>query len=360
MDEGRRDDDILWAGEPKRGWLTVWPNQVGVVMLDGNFEYTFTERKRKLPKGDVRTYVASTALFTLSFWLRDPSDPSPPSEGVALDLPVLTADGQLVTGRIDITLSVIEDNVDSLLALSGQRGAVGKEEVAQAVKGDVQAALSLGLQGKTFGDLRGDPEVFQGIRGALRSECASAVRQYGLWLRDLNVTWGLTPEEREGVKEQRHLSTVRDIEREVEIGEARPQQQPQRETRRRWAVWGIAGVAAVVVIGLGAAVLGGTFGGAGDGRTAAGPPAPAAAAAPAGSEPEGDSRLRGNDVGGSGNDVGGSGNDVGGATPRASRRIRLGLRLWRSRLRRRRMLRRVRRRGIPAFAGMTWEGAGMT
>ena len=352
MDEGRRDDDILWAGEPKRGWLTVWPNQVGVVMLDGNFEYTFTERKRKLPKGDVRTYVASTALFTLSFWLRDPSDPSPPSEGVALDLPVLTADGQLVTGRIDITLSVIEDNVDSLLALSGQRGAVGKEEVAQAVKGDVQAALSLGLQGKTFGDLRGDPEVFQGIRGALRSECASAVRQYGLWLRDLNVTWGLTPEEREGVKEQRHLSTVRDIEREAEIGEARPQQQPRRETRRRWAVWGIAGVAAVVVIGLGAAVLGGTFGGAGDGRTAAGPPAPAAAAVPAASEPtmtptvvpptaapaptsapadtprpaavaqpaptptmtaEGDSRLRGNDVGGSGNDVGGSGNDVGGS-----------------------------------------------
>ena len=353
MDEGRRDDDILWAGEPKRGWLTVWPNQVGIVMLDGNFEYTFTERKRKLPKGDVRTYVASTALFTLSFWLRDPSDPSPPSEGVALDLPVLTADGQLVTGRIDLTLTVNEENVDSLLPLSGQRGAVGKWEVAQAVKGDVQAALSSGLQGKTFGDLRGDPEVFQGIRGALKSACALAVRQYGLWLRDLNVTWGLTPEEREGVKEQRHLSTVRDIEREAEIGEARPQQ-PRGVTRRRWAVWGIAGAAAAGVVALAAVVFGGSFGGADDARTAAGPPAPAAAAAPAASEPTmtptviptltpegdsrlrgndvggsgndvggdtltpvpaGDSRLRGNDVGGSGNDVGGSGNDVGGDTP---------------------------------------------
>ena len=329
MDEGRRDDDILWEGEPKRGWLTVWPNQVGIVMLDGNFEYTFTERKRKLPKGDVRTYVASTALFTLSFWLRDPSDPSPPSEGVALDLPVLTADGQLVTGRIDLTLTVNEENVDSLLPLSGQRGAVGKGEVAQAVKGDVQAALSSGLQGKTFGDLRGDPEVFQGIRGALKSACALAVRQYGLWLRDLNVTWGLTPEEREGVKEQRHWSAVRDIEREAEIGEARPQQ-PRRVTRRRWAVWGIAGAAAAGVVALAAVVFGGSFGGGDDARTAAGPPAPAAAAAPAVSEPtmtptviptrapEGDSRLRGNDVGGSGNDVGGSGNDGGGDTPTAT------------------------------------------
>ena len=327
MDEGRRDDDILWEGEPKRGWLTVWPNQVGIVMLDGNFEYTFTERKRKLPKGDVRTYVASTALFTLSFWLRDPSDPSPPSEGVALDLPVLTADGQLVTGRIDLTLTVNEENVDSLLPLSGQRGAVGKGEVAQAVKGDVQAALSSGLQGKTFGDLRGDPEVFQGIRGALKSACALAVRQYGLWLRDLNVTWGLTPEEREGVKEQRHWSAVRDIEREAEIGEARPQQ-PRRVARRRWAVGGIAAAAAAGVIVLAAVVFGGSFGGGDDARTAAGPPAPAAAAAPAASEPtmtptvipptaapEGDSRLRGNDVGGSGNGVGGSGNDGGGGTP---------------------------------------------
>ncbi len=344
MDEGRRDDDILWEGEPKRGWLTVWPNQVGIVMLDGNFEYTFTERKRKLPKGDVRTYVASTALFTLSFWLRDPSDPSPPSEGVALDLPVLTADGQLVTGRIDLTLTVNEENVDSLLPLSGQRGAVGKGEVAQAVKGDVQAALSSGLQGKTFGDLRGDPEVFQGIRGALKSACALAVRQYGLWLRDLNVTWGLTPEEREGVKEQRHWSAVRDIEREAEIGEARPQQ-PRRVARRRWAVWGIAGAAAAGVVALAAVVFGGSFGGADDARTAAGPPAPAAAAAPAASEPtmtptviptaapEGDSRLRGNDVGGNGNDGGGSGNDVGGsgndvggdtltATPEGDSRLR--------------------------------------
>ena len=285
MDEGRRDDDILWAGEPKRGWLTVWPNQVGVVMLDGNFEYTFTERKRKLPKGDVRTYVASTALFTLSFWLRDPSDPSPPSEGVALDLPVLTADGQLVTGRIDLTLSVLEDNVDSLLPLSGQRGAVGKEEVAQAVKGDVQAALSVGLQGKTFGDLRGDPDAFQGIRDALGKEFAASVRRYGLWMRNFSVTWGLTPEEREGVKEQRHLSTVRDIEREAEIGEARPQQQPRRMTRRRWAVVGIAGVAVVAVIGLAAAALGGSFGGPDDARTASAPPAPAAAAAPPPSDP---------------------------------------------------------------------------
>ena len=192
-------------------------------MLNGNFEYTFTERKRKLPKGDVRTYVASTAPFTLSFWLRDPSDLSPPSEGVALDLPVATVDGELVTGRIDLTLQVNEDNVHSLLPLSGPRGGVGKEEVAQAVKGDVQAALSLGLQGKTFGDLRGNAE---GIRVDLRNKFAASVRRYGLWLRDLNVTWGLTIEEQEKIKEQRHQSIIRDIERERELNELGGVQQP--------------------------------------------------------------------------------------------------------------------------------------
>ena len=135
-DKRRREDDILWAGEPKRrllggGWLTVWPNEVGLVMLDGKLEYTFTERQDKLPKGNVRTYVASTAEFTLSFWLNDPSDPSPPSEGVALDLPVFAADGQPATGHIDLTLSVDGDNAHYLLPLLGQRGAVGAEEMGK-------------------------------------------------------------------------------------------------------------------------------------------------------------------------------------------------------------------------------------
>ena len=275
LDKGKRDDDILWAGEPKRRWLrgrslTVWPNQVGLVMKDGKFEYSFNERTDKLPKGDVRTYVASTAEFTLSFWLNDPSDPSPPSEGVALDLPVLTADEQLVTGRIDLTLSVNEDNVDDLLPLLGRRGAVGAEEIGEAVKEDVQAALAL-LQGQTFADLRGNTEAFQAIRDALKTEMTPSVRRYGLWLRNLSVTWGLTPEERERIKEDRHRSAVRDIEREAEIGEARP----RPRSTKRWVVWGGVGVAAVAVIMVAAAL----FGESRPPQTAASAPAPAAAAA---------------------------------------------------------------------------------
>ena len=268
-DKRKREDDILWAGEPKRrllggGSLTVWPNEVGLVMLDGKLEYTFTERQDNLPKGNVRTYVASTAEFTLSFWLNDPSDPSPPSEGVALDVPVFTADGQPVTGRIDLTLSVNEDNVEYLLPLLGQRGAVGAEEIGEAVKGDVQAAAAL-LQGQTFADLRGNTEV----RDALKAEMTPSVRRYGLWLRDLSVTWGLTPEERERIKEDRHLSAVRDIEREAEIGEARPR------SMKYWVVLGGVGVAVAALVVVAAAWFGGSV----PPQTTVSAPVPAAAAA---------------------------------------------------------------------------------
>ena len=276
LDKGKRDDDILWAEEPKRRWLrgrslTVWPNQVGLVMKDGKFLYPFTERQDRLPKGDVQTYVASTAEFTLSFWLNDPSDPSPPSEGVALDMPVFTADRQLVTGRIYLTLSVDVDNAHYLLPLSRRRGAVGAEEIEEAVKEDVQAALVHSLQGQTFADLRGNTKAIRAIRDALKTEMTPSVRRYGLWLRNLSVTWGLTPEERERIKEDRHRSAVRDIEREAEIGEARP----RPRSMKRWVVWGGVGVAAVAVIMVAAAL----FGESRPPQTAASAPAPAGAAA---------------------------------------------------------------------------------
>ena len=115
----------------------------------------------------------------------------------------------------------------------GRRGAVGAEEIGEAVKEDVQAALAL-LQGQTFADLRGNTKAIRAIRDALKTEMTPSVRRYGLWLRNLSVTWGLTPEERERIKEDRHRSAVRDIEREAEIGEARP----RPRSMKRWVVWG--------------------------------------------------------------------------------------------------------------------------
>ena len=220
MDERERDSTEILREGPTRGKFTVWPYQVGIVMRSGEVVDIFSEGERRLPRGEVRTYVASTAPFHLTFWLKDPGDATQPSEGVALEQPVLTADGQLVTGRIDLTLSVVPKQVEYLLQLLGQRGAISEQEVADAIKYELLAkVLALDLHRHTSSDLRGNRELFKGIYESLQVELTSTIRRYGLRLDNFYVNWGLTPEEQERIKEQRHRNIIRDIEREEELEE---------------------------------------------------------------------------------------------------------------------------------------------
>ena len=171
MDETERDNtDILREG-PTRGKFTVWPYQVGIVMRSGEVVDIFSQGAQRLPRGEVRTYIVSTAPFHLTFWLKDPGDADQPTEGVALDQPVLTADGQLVTGRIDLTLSVVPKNVEYLLQLLAPRGAIAAQEVADAIKWELLAkVLALDLHRHTAGDLRGNRDLFKGIFESLQIE----------------------------------------------------------------------------------------------------------------------------------------------------------------------------------------------
>ena len=220
MDENERDNTEILREGPRRGKFTVWPNQIGIVMRRGKVVDIFSEGEQKLPRGEVRTYVVSTAPFHLTFWLKDPGDADQPSEGVALDQPVLTADGQMVTGRIDLTLSVSRKNVEYLLQLHGPRGTIAEQEVADAIKWELLAkVLALDLHRHTAGDLRGNRDLFKGIFESLQVELTSTIRRYGLRLDNFYVNWGLTPEEQERIKEQRHRSIIRDIEREKELEE---------------------------------------------------------------------------------------------------------------------------------------------
>ena len=289
MDETERDNEILREG-PTRGKFTVWPNQIGIVMRRGKVVDIFSEGEQKLPRGEVRTYVVSTAPFHLTFWLKDPGDADQPSEGVALDQPVLTADGQMVTGRIDLTLSVSRKNVEYLLQLHGPRGTIAEQEVADAIKWELLAkVLALDLHKHTAGDLRGNRELFKDIFESLQIELTSTIRRYGLRLDNFYVNWGLTPEEQERIKEQRHQSIIRDIEREKELeelGGVRPddgsspdqmEAEPVRvqgQRTNRVAV-GIAAVGVLAAIGFAAFTMMRS-----DDRPQQDTPAPAAAAPP--------------------------------------------------------------------------------
>ena len=248
MNEGMREDAILWEGKPEGagpfsgGSLTVMPFQIGIVIRNGEVVDVFSEGKRKLPRfGEVRTYVASTAPFNLTFWLMDPEDPNEPEEGVGLNQPVLTADKQLVTGRIDLTLRATRKNVEYLWQLLRPgRGGVTRRDVSDAIEGELLAkVLDLDIYKYTSEELRGNRELFARMYESVQIELSSTIRRYGLELDNFYPNWGLTNEERERIREQRHSAKVRERERrhEEELREIRRRQEIEdlanRERERR-------------------------------------------------------------------------------------------------------------------------------
>ena len=225
MNEGVREDTILWEGKPEagffggRGALTVSQYQVGIVMQDGEVVDVFSGGKRDIPKGEVRTYVASTAPFTLTFWLMDPMDREEPDDGVVLGQPVLTSDDEAVTGRLALTMRVVWKNVEYLLQLLRPgSGGVTRRDVSDAIEGELLAkVLALDIHQHTAEELRGNRELFRGIYESVNIELASTIRFYGLRLDNFTVTWGLTSEERERIRERRHEEELREMERLQEI-----------------------------------------------------------------------------------------------------------------------------------------------
>ena len=228
MNEGMRDDAILREAWPSAGFLgvrwslTVMPFQIGIVIQDGEVVDVFESGKRNLPgKGEVRTYVASTAPFTLTFWLMDPMDREEPDDGVVLGQPVLTSDDEAVTGRLVLTMRVVRENVDHLMKLLRPgSGVVTRRDVSDVIKDELlDKVLALDIHRHTAEELRGNRELFRGIYESVNIELASTIRFYGLRLDNFTVNWGLTSEERERIRERRHEEELREIKRRQEVDE---------------------------------------------------------------------------------------------------------------------------------------------
>ncbi len=257
-------DPILRPGEPRRAFpfarpsLTVGPYQAAIVIRDGQVVDVFSQGKKKLPGGDVRTHVVSTAPFSLTFWLKDPGDPAEPSQGIALEQPVLTADDQPVTGRIDLTLSVIPGEAERLLQLLGpSRRSITSHDVARAIETELLAkVLALDIHNHTASDLRGNRDLLIGIRDSLQTELTSTLQQYGLRLDNFAVAWGLTLDEQERIADQRHAAQLREIERQKELGvrqaapddaRAQPEAQPPRRRHRAPMIAALAAAGALII-----------------------------------------------------------------------------------------------------------------
>ena len=226
MVRGRGSDIILSPGRPTRprrgffGWLlfilgrrkreglflTVGPYQVGIIVWDGAVIDVFSEATQTLPEGEVQTYVASTAPFKLTFRLKGPGKSSNQYD-IVLDPPLLTSDGRYVTGRVDLTVSVmaqgsiltsvIPETADRLLQLLGLSGdVVTKSDVAKMIKGELSPKLlALDLGEYTGDELQGNRELLGEISGALTGEVGSAINRFGIQLDDFQMNWASQPRE---------------------------------------------------------------------------------------------------------------------------------------------------------------------
>ena len=211
MNEGMREDAILWEGKPEGagpfsgGSLTVMPFQIGIVIRDGEVVDVFESGKRNLPRrGEVRTYVASTAPFNLTFDLKDPFGASAHGRGAVLDQLVLTEDREVVTGSIDLTLRVVRENVEHLLKLLAPGSdIVTQQHVSDRIKTELQAkVLALDVSKFTAEELLGNEDLFRNMYKSVEVHMKSSIRFYGLRLDNFYPNWGVTHEDLKKIMQQ--------------------------------------------------------------------------------------------------------------------------------------------------------------
>ena len=226
--------------------VTVGPNEVAVVIRDGEIANVFTEGKagtrglgdllRALAgRGpDIQVLIADTSPFNLSFWLEEPGAPVQPGEGSPFGIPAVTSDGQLITAQVNLTLSVEAEGAELLLRLLRGRRAMATSDVALSIKDELLGkVIALELSKHSAGELRGSDDLLRSVYESLRVQLDSTLSGYGLRLVNFFINWGLSQDEREKIEEQRHQARVRAIEREKELEAiaAPGQRPPERVTK---------------------------------------------------------------------------------------------------------------------------------
>ena len=196
----------LSKGKQERDSLTVGPYQVGIIIWDGTVLDVFSGGTQPLPKGDVQTYIASTAPFNLAFRLKVPWESSEPDD-LVLDPPLVTADGEHVTGRIDLTFSVTTKGVDGTLVTSGDTyegahrllqllGLYGEiittSDVAEMIKRELlPKLLAFDLNEYKADELRSNRRLLRDFARSLETELDLKIDHFGLQLIDFHLNWDI-------------------------------------------------------------------------------------------------------------------------------------------------------------------------
>ena len=196
----------LSKGKQERDSLTVGPYQVGIIIWDGTVLDVFSGGTQPLPKGDVQTYIASTAPFNVAFRLKVPWESSEPDD-LVLDPPLVTADGEHVTGRVDLTFSVTTKGVDGTLVTSGDTyegahrllqllGLYGEiittSDVAEMIKRELlPKLLAFDLNEYKADELRSNRRLLRDFARSLETELSLTTERFGLQLIDFHLNWDI-------------------------------------------------------------------------------------------------------------------------------------------------------------------------
>ena len=191
--------------------VTAGPNEVAVITRDGEIADVFTEGKAAtrgfvdllrsmVSRGpQVRVFIAQTSPFTLQFQLESPKSSADTGDRGPFRIPALTADGQLIAGEVNLTLSVVAEDADRLLSLLTGRDALTTPDVARVIRDEALAGvirLEMGKHSAT--DFPGNEEILRSAYEAIRVNLDATFAQYGIRLVNFSF-FGFTQDELDNI-----------------------------------------------------------------------------------------------------------------------------------------------------------------
>jgi len=147
----------------------------------------------------------------------------------------LTADGQIISAQVGLTLSLAIDDAELLSGLLRGKKALGVWDIAALVRDELLSKALVPEIGRiTAGEVRGNRGLLERMSHSTEQALRPTFDMWGLTLENFVINWGMTEQEEEEIEQARtrreeqatdfaHRRSIRDMERDLEIQRTRIQ-----------------------------------------------------------------------------------------------------------------------------------------
>ena len=216
-----------------------------IVRKNGQVTDVFSEdRKPTLSFGELlkslvglgpntEVYKATRTRFNIVFWLGDDDVVATGNKSFTFGLPVMTSDGQVIPGKINLWIEIDEELAENTLLLLRGQNVLNRFDIASEIRDDLLAkVLGLELNQYTFEELRGNRSLQRALGAAIQREVSGTLGRYGLRIQDYSISWGLTLDERADIDQQRHQVSVDQVKNLNEIDKLQSITREKEDERR--------------------------------------------------------------------------------------------------------------------------------